>query len=112
MNGSTRVVVDLHGHTLDLAFHVGRRLTEPLGGTTDVPQMRAGGVTAQLNASWTPSAALSGPHSHSVSDAPAALGAMLDYLDAQAGRRRGRRRWSSRARPTTCAARPRPGASP
>ena len=82
MNGR-QVVVDVHGHTLDLAFHVGRRLTQPLGGTTDVPQMRAGGVTAQLNASWTPSGALSGPHSHSVADAPAALSAMLDYLDAE-----------------------------
>jgi membrane dipeptidase len=76
------VVVDLHGHTLDLAYHVGRALTEPLGGTTDVQLMRAGGVTAQLNASWTPSGALSGPHSHSVADPPGALASMLDYLDA------------------------------
>jgi len=77
------VVVDAHGHTLDLAFHVGRPLNAALGGTTDVPLMRAGGVTAQLNASWTPSAALSGPHSHSVPDPPAALNAMLDFLDEQ-----------------------------
>jgi membrane dipeptidase len=81
MNGLA-VLVDIHGHTLDLAFHTGRGLAEPLGGTTDVPLMRAGGVTAQLNASWTPSGALSGPHSHSVGDPPAALHAMLDYLDA------------------------------
>jgi membrane dipeptidase len=81
MNEPTPVVVDAHGHTLDLAFHVARPLNAPLGGTTDVPLMRVGGVTAQLNASWTPSAALSGPHGHSVADAPAALGAMLDYLD-------------------------------
>jgi microsomal dipeptidase-like Zn-dependent dipeptidase len=76
-------VVDAHGHTLDLAFHTGRPLNADLGGTTDVPQMRAGGVTAQLNACWTPDMALSGPHSHSVADAPAAMTAMLDYLDGQ-----------------------------
>lgn len=77
------VVVDVHGHTLDLAFHVGRPLGAPLGGTTDVPLMRQGGVTAQLNASWTPSALLSGPHSHSVADPPASLSAMLDFLEAE-----------------------------
>jgi membrane dipeptidase len=82
MNGRS-VVVDIHGHTLDLAFHTGRRLTEPLGGTTDVPLMRAGGVTAQLNPSWTPSELLSGPHSHSVGDPPGALAALLDYLDGE-----------------------------
>ena len=82
MNGPA-VVVDGHGHTLDLAFHVGRPLNAALGGTTDVPQMRAGGVTAQLNASWTPSAELSGPHSHSVAEPRRTLDAMLDFLDEQ-----------------------------
>lgn len=76
-------VVDIHGHTLDLAFHTGRPLNAALGGTTDVPQMRAGGVSVQLNACWTPDMALSGPHDHSVENPRASLGAMLDYLDAQ-----------------------------
>jgi membrane dipeptidase len=79
----TTPVVDVHGHTLDLAFFTGRPLNGPLGGTTDVPQMHAGGVTAQLNLCWTPDMALSGPHDHSVADPPATLGKMLDYLDAQ-----------------------------
>lgn len=79
----TNPVIDAHGHTLDLAVHVGRPLNAPLDGTTDVPLMRAGGVTAQLNASWTPSAALSGPHSHSVADPSASLAAMFDFLDVQ-----------------------------
>ena len=77
------VVVDAHGHSLDLAFHVGKPLNAALGGTTDVPLMRQGGVTAQLNAFWTPSAALSGPHGHSVPDPKATLAAMLDFLDEQ-----------------------------
>ena len=83
MKEPTPVVVDAHGHTLDLAFHVGRPLNASLGGTTDVPLMRAGGVTAQLDASWTPSGALSGPHSHSVADPQQTLAAMLDFLDAE-----------------------------
>jgi membrane dipeptidase len=76
-------VVDIHGHTLDLAFHTRRGLAAALGGTTDVPLMRAGGVTAQLNACWTPEVGLSGPHSHSVANAPSALDAMLAYLEAE-----------------------------
>jgi microsomal dipeptidase-like Zn-dependent dipeptidase len=76
----TTPVVDVHGHTLDLAFFTGRPLNGPLGGTTDVPQMHAGGVTAQLNLCWTPDIALSGPHDHSVVDPPETLLAMLDYL--------------------------------
>ena len=77
--------MDVHGHTLDLAFHTGQPLNDPLGGTTDVPQMRAGGVSVQLNACWTPDMALSGPHGHSVANPRASLGAMLDYLDTQLG---------------------------
>ena len=55
-------VVDAHGHTLDLAFKLGRDLHRGLGGLTDVPLMRAGGVTAQLTACWVPDAASGGPH--------------------------------------------------
>ena len=55
-------VVDAHGHTLDLAFKVGRPLHQSLGGLTDVPLMRAGGVAAQLTACWVPDAAVGGPH--------------------------------------------------
>lgn len=36
------VVVDAHGHTLDLAFHVGQPLNAALGGTTDVPLILGG----------------------------------------------------------------------
>ena len=75
--------MDVHGHTLDLAFHTSKPLNAALGGTTDVPQMRVGGVNAQLNACWTPDRALSGPHDHSVANPRASLDAMLDYLDAQ-----------------------------
>ena len=56
------LVVDAHGHTLDLAFKSGRNLHRSLGGLTDVPLMRAGGVAAQLTACWVPDAAVGGPH--------------------------------------------------
>jgi membrane dipeptidase len=55
-------VIDVHGHTLDLAFKTGRDLHQGLGGLTDVPLMRAGGVAAQLTACWVPDAAIGGPH--------------------------------------------------
>ena len=55
-------VIDAHGHTLDQAFDTHRHLHEALGGLTDVPMMRAGGVAAQLTACWVPDAAIGGPH--------------------------------------------------
>jgi hypothetical protein len=60
------VIVDVHGHFLDLGFRSGLPLNASLGGVTDVPMLRAGGVGAQLCVNWTPDVALSGPHSHSV----------------------------------------------
>ena len=50
------------GHTLDQAFPTQRPLHEALGGLTDVPLMRAGGVAVQLTACWVPDAAIGGPH--------------------------------------------------
>lgn len=55
-------VIDAHGHTLDLAFKSNRRFHCALGGLTDVPLMRAGGITAQLTACWVPDAVVGGPH--------------------------------------------------
>jgi len=55
-------IVDAHGHTLDQAFPTQRPLHEALGGLTDVPLMRAGGVAVQLTACWVPDAAIGGPH--------------------------------------------------
>ena len=77
------IVIDGHGHTLDLAYRRGRHLDEPLAGTTDIPLLRAGGVTAQLTASWTPDGHLSGPHDHSVDDPLLTAIRMLDYLHAE-----------------------------
>lgn len=59
---NTTLVIDVHGHTLDQAFDVQRHLHDNLGGLTDVPMMRAGGVAAQLTACWVPDAAIGGPH--------------------------------------------------
>ena len=55
-------IVDVHGHTLDLAFTSNRSLHDSLDGLTDVPLMRAGGIAAQLTACWVPDAAIGGPH--------------------------------------------------
>jgi len=55
-------MIDAHGHTLDLAFKSDRRFHHALGGLTDVPLMRAGGITAQLTACWVPDSAVGGPH--------------------------------------------------
>lgn len=74
------VVVDIHGHMLDVAFRNRRPLQAALGGNTDVPSMRRGGVTAQLCANWTPDASLSGPHDHSVAAPLATLLDVLGYL--------------------------------
>ena len=58
----TSPIVDAHGHTLDLAFKSQRCFHADLGGLTDVPLMRAGGVTAQLTPCWVPDASIGGPH--------------------------------------------------
>ena len=72
--------IDIHGHSLDLAYRNRLPLNAPLGGNTDIPMMRRGGVTAQLCATWTPDIRLSGPHSHSVEEPLRALLGLLDYL--------------------------------
>ena len=81
------IVIDAHGHMLDMAANSRRRLHESLGGLTDVPLMRAGGVTAQLTACWMPDVRIGGPHS---SRQPFRdLMKMLDYvhreLEGEAG---------------------------
>ena len=78
---STTPIVDAHGHTLDLAFKGGHPLHQGLGGLTDVPLMRAGGVTAQLTACWVPDAAMGGPHGPR-QPLPQAL-QIIDYLHNQ-----------------------------
>jgi len=83
------VIIDVHGHTLDLACRRGMPLESSLGGSTDLPLMRTGGVTAQLCPTWTPDAALSGPHAYSVADPLATLLGMLDYLDRELSGRAG-----------------------
>ena len=74
------MIVDVHGHLLDLAYRSGRPLNASLGGVTDVPLLRAGGVTAQLCVNWTPDAALSGPHDHSVAAPVQTLRDVFAYL--------------------------------
>lgn len=81
------IVIDAHGHFLDLATESGCGLHESLGGLTDVPLMRAGGVTAQLTACWMPDVRIGGPHG---SRQPFRdLMRMVDYvhreLDGEAG---------------------------
>ena len=81
------IVIDAHGHFLDMAASARRKLHESLGGLTDVPLMRAGGVTAQLTACWMPDVRIGGPHG---SRRPFRdLNAMLDYvhreLEGEAG---------------------------
>ena len=84
---SDSIVIDAHGHTLDLAAESHRRLHESLGGLTDVPLMRAGGVTAQLTACWMPDVRIGGPHGSRQPFQDAMK--MLDYvrreLDGEAG---------------------------
>ncbi len=74
------MIVDVHGHLLDLAYHTGKPLHAVLEGNTDVPKLRQGGVNAQLCPIWTPDVALSGPHSHSVTSPFRALLGVLEYL--------------------------------
>ena len=74
-------MIDGHGHTLDLAFEQEAALHADLGGRTDLPLMRAGGVAAQLTACWVPAAAIGGPHG-----SPRPLQKilqMIDYLHRQ-----------------------------
>ena len=74
-------IVDGHGHMLDQAFDARRHLHEALGGLTDVPLMRAGGVAAQLTACWVPDAGVGGPHA---SRQPLQkLLQMVDYLHSE-----------------------------
>ena len=77
----TSPIVDTHGHTLDMAFRSQRRFNADLGGLTDVPLMRAGGVTGQLNACWVPDVSIGGPHGsqYPLRDV---LG-MIDYLGCE-----------------------------
>ena len=76
------MIIDVHGHMLDLAYRSGNRvnLHAPLGGATDIPLLQLGGVTAQLCANWTPNISLSGPHDHSVAEPLRTLLNVLDYL--------------------------------
>ena len=81
------IVIDAHGHFLDLAATSRLQLHESLGGLTDVPLMRAGGVSAQLTACWVPDVRIGGPHG---SRQPFRdVMKMLDYvhreLDGEAG---------------------------
>ena len=75
-----KMIIDVHGHILDLAYRSNKRLNSSLGGVTDVPLMLLGGVTGQLCATWTPDIALSGPHSHSVEAPLRTLLGIIDYL--------------------------------
>ena len=76
------MIIDVHGHMLDLAYRSSNRvkLHAPLGGTTDIPLLRLGGVNAQLCANWTPNISLSGPHDHSVAEPLRTLLDVLEYL--------------------------------
>ena len=74
------MIIDVHGHTLDIAYRSHKRLSESLGGITDIPLLRAGGVTGQLCATWTPDVTRSGPHSHSVEAPLQTLLGILDYV--------------------------------
>lgn len=74
------MIIDVHGHILDLAYRSNKQLNSSLGGVTDVPLMRVGGVTGQLCSTWTPNIALSGPHSHSVEAPLRTLLGIIDYL--------------------------------
>ena len=78
--GIGAVIVDVHGHFLDLGFRSGLPLNASLGGVTDVPMLQAGGVGAQLCVNWTPDVALSGPHGHSVEAPVETLRSVFDYL--------------------------------
>ena len=81
------LVIDAHGHTLDLATDSDRRLHQSLGGLTDVPLMRSGGVAAQLTACWVPDAAIGGPHGthHPLRKLLGMLDCLHQELEGEAG---------------------------
>ena len=83
----TSPIVDAHGHTLDLAFKSQRRFHANLGGLTDVPLMRAGGVTGQITACWVPDASIGGPHAsqYPLRDVLWMIDYLLCELDSDAG---------------------------
>ena len=83
----TSPIIDAHGHTLDLAFKSQRPFHEDLGGLTDVPLMRAGGVTGQLTACWVPDASIGGPHGspHPLRDVLRIIDYLLCELASEAG---------------------------
>ncbi len=74
------MIIDVHGHLLDLAYRTGKPLHAELEGNTDVPKLKRGSVNGQLCPIWTPDIALSGPHSHSVTSPFRALLGVLEYL--------------------------------
>ena len=74
-------LIDVHGHTLDQAFKSQKRFHHSLGGLTDLPLMRAGGVAAQLTACWVPDAANGGPHASP--DPLRLILQMADYFDRE-----------------------------
>ena len=83
----TTPIVDVHGHTLDQAFKSRRPFHADLGGLTDVPLMRAGGVTSQLTACWVPDASIGGPHGSKqpLRDVLRIIDYLLCELDSDAG---------------------------
>ena len=83
----TSPIIDAHGHTLDLAFKSQRRFHADLGGLTDVPLMRAGGVTGQITACWVPDASIGGPHAsqYPLRDVLWMIDYLLCELDSDAG---------------------------
>jgi membrane dipeptidase len=74
------MIIDAHGHLLDVAYRKRRPLNARLDGDTDVPLMRKGGVGGQLCATWTPDITLSGPHTHSVESPLGTLLAAITYV--------------------------------
>jgi membrane dipeptidase len=74
------VVVDTHGHTLDLAFASHQSLHTSLSGRTDLPRMRAGGIAAQLTACWVSGAQSLGGGYHASEHPQRALLRMIDFL--------------------------------
>ena len=105
------VVVDVHGHTLDLAFHVGAAwLTEPLGRddgrAADARRWRDGAAQCVLDA-------VGGAVGAAFTLGRGCAGALPRCSTTSTPSwRAGRPTCWSRARPTTCGALPRPGASP
>ena len=86
-NSLTSPIIDAHGHTLDLAFKSGRKLHQGLGGLTDVPLMRAGGVAAQLTACWVPDVGIGGPHGsrHPLQEVLRIIDCLQRQLEGEAG---------------------------